>query len=36
MEQILTRISRRQGGHIGFDTALRDIDDERADERTDA
>jgi len=31
MEQILTRISRRRGGRIGFDTAVRDLNDERED-----
>jgi antitoxin FitA len=29
MSDVLERISRRRGGSIGFDTAVRDLDDER-------
>jgi antitoxin FitA len=29
MSDVLARISRRRGGRVGFDTAARDLDDER-------
>ena len=29
MSDVLERISRRRGGSVGFDTAVRDLDDER-------
>jgi hypothetical protein len=29
MSDVLDRISRRRGGSVGFDTAVRDLDDER-------
>jgi plasmid stability protein len=29
MSDVLERISRRRGGSIGFDAAVRDLDDER-------
>ena len=29
LDDVLARISRRRGGKVGFDTAVRDLDDER-------
>jgi plasmid stability protein len=29
MSDVLDRISRRRGGNVGLDTAVRDLDDER-------
>ena len=29
LDEVLARISRRRGGKVGFDTAVRDLDDER-------
>jgi plasmid stability protein len=29
LDDVLARIGRRRGGKVGFDTAVRDLDDER-------
>jgi antitoxin FitA len=29
LNEVLDRISRRQGGRVGFDVAVRDMDDDR-------